>query len=1583
MNSLKIENKSPGLTGLEIAVIGMAGRFPGAKNIEQFWENLKNGVESISIFSDDRLEKSGIDPVLYRDPRYVKAKGILADVEYFDAAFFEYIPNEARVMDPQMRLFHECAWEALENAGYEPGEFKGKIGMYGGASDNFYWQALVFLSGAGDMFGDHSLYQLISKEYLTTRVSFKLNLRGPSFLVQTACSTSLVAIHLACQGLLNGECAVALAGGVSITVPQESGYIYREGIVLSPDGHCRAFDAEAKGFVGGNGVGVVVLKPLEEARRDGDFIHAIIKGSAINNDGNQKAGFTAPSVKAQASVIKAALSIGEIDPETIGYVEAHGTGTALGDPIEIEALKRAFNTPKKGYCKIGSVKTNVGHLDAAAGVTGFIKTVFILEHRLIPPSLHFKTPNPQIDFENSPFIVNTRLHEWKKTGHPLRAGVSSFGIGGTNAHVILEEAPVEIRDSEGTRGLAPLSNRQYQLILLSAKTELALEKMTQNLVEYFKDSLLNHGNRENPVNPGLILADAAYTLQVGRRALPYRRMTITQDVDGAIAALAAAGTGKVRTSHVKNENPPVIFMFPGQGSQYIDMGLGLYKTKPVFRQEMDRCFGILKPLLNLDIKEIIYLSDRSDRSDRSDNLINRTEIAQPLLFSIEYALAKLLMSLGIEPYAMIGHSIGEYTAACLAGVFSLEDALKIVVIRGKSMQQMPTGSMLSIPLPEEELKPLLNEKISLAAVNSTSRCVVSGESSAIDSFKNKLHEMGYESSLIHTSHAFHSAMMDPILTGFKKQINSIRLNKPKIPYISNITGHWIKAEDAADTGYWAKHIRSTVRFSKGIETLLEKEPAVFIEVGPGDTLSTFVKQHKNKKTSHLVLDTVRHPKDQIRDDYFLIGKMGQLWLYGIKIDWTKLYPKEKRFRIPLPLYPFERKRYWIDSDPVKAGKTMMGNPLTRKKPDRADWFYTQQWLRSPLTAKQDSPPSQSPWLLFIDDTNLGNRLVKRLEDENHRVVVVQIGESFSELKPDRYAINPGNPGDYEILFKGLEETGNIPGNIVHLWGVSGSREHDTGLEFLDRRLDLGLYSLLFTAGAISSTNIPGKIQLGVITSNMQYVNGEEELCPGKAAILGPVKIIPLEYPNISCRSIDILDPGKNKGKIEFIIDNLLREFSTGFGDQPVVAYRGACRWEETYEPVKLDLNQTTPQPPRLKEKGVYLVTGGFGGMGFVLAEHLANTLKARLILVDILTPPTEEKLDTWLYSNERKKDTRDKKQKIKEWETRGAEILVYDMDVSNYQGMKNVITQAEERYGQINGVIHTAGLIDYAGVIQRRTREMTGALLAAKIKGTLVLDELLGHHQLDFMVLFSSIGNVFYKIKFGQVGYNAGHEFLDVFSYYKQQQGRFTVTIDWNDWTQVGMAVRAAHRRNADSSSPPGNRTGSENIENILSISPEEGIDVFQRIVENNLNRVVVYHHDLHRSIEVMNNPAQVEAQTGSSDGTEENTVSLHERPGLSTDYIPPSNELEQFIIDIWEKNLGYKKIGIMDDWFDLGGDSLMLTQLISRVKEVYPVDISLNIFFKNPTAARLAEMIEELLLEKVRDLSEEELDALTGQDIL
>jgi acyl transferase domain-containing protein len=879
--------------GLEpIAIIGMAGRFPGANNVEQFWQNLRDGVESISFFTDEELEASGIDPALLNDHSYVKANALLEDVEMFDASFFGFTPREAEIMDPQHRLFLECAWEVLENAGYDSNAYDGQIGVYTGAGMNTY--LIHNLAPNHNQLKSVSNFQIFisnDKDFVPTRVSYKLNLKGPSINVSTACSTSLVAVQMGCQSLLNYQCDMALAGGVSICLTQKAGYLYQEGMIFSPDGHCRAFDAQAQGTVAGNGVGIVLLKRLSDALTDGDCIHAIIRGSAINNDGSLKVGYTAPSVEGQAAVISEAQAIAEIDAETITYIEAHGTGTVLGDPIEIAALTEAFRarTQKKGFCAIGSVKTNVGHLDTAAGVTGLIKTVLALKHKLLPPTLHFEKPNPKIDFTNSPFYVNTTLREWKTDRTPRRAGVSSFGIGGTNAHVIVEEAPT-IEPSG--------KSRPWQLLIISAKTNSALESATVNLVKHLKE------------HPEINLADVAYTQNIGRKAFNYRRMLVCQDINKASFALNPLDPKRVFTNSLEPKTRPVVFMFSGQGAQYVNMALELYQTEPTFREQVDICSELLKPHLELDLRHVLYPSEK--HTEEAAQQIRQTAIAQPALFVIEYALAKLWIEWGVSPQAMIGHSIGEYVAACLANVFSLEDALILVTARGQMMQQLPSGTMLSVPLPEEKVQTLLEGELSLAAVNGPSYCVVSGINEAIEALENHLVEQDVECRRLHTSHAFHSEMTEPILGPFTEQVKKISLNPPQIPYLSNVTGTWITAAEATDSNYWAKHLRQTVRFASGLQQLLKEPDQILLEVGPGRTLSTLALRHPDKMAQQVVLTSLRHPQDRESDVAFLLTTLGKLWLVGVQIDWSRFYDHEQRHRLPLPTYPFERKRYWIE-----------------------------------------------------------------------------------------------------------------------------------------------------------------------------------------------------------------------------------------------------------------------------------------------------------------------------------------------------------------------------------------------------------------------------------------------------------------------------------------------------------------------------------------------------------------------------------------------------------------------------------------------------------------------------------------------
>ncbi len=868
----------------EVAVIGMSGRFPKAQNIEEYWQLLKKSKEGISRFSVDELINSGVSSETLENPKYVRVASLLERIEYFDADFFGYSPSDAEIMDPQIRIFLECAWEALEDAGYNPEKYEGTVGVYAGASANFYWQYLTFsrtMNGASSIF---NTMQLNDKQFLPTQVSYKLNLRGPSVYVNTACSSSLVAIHLACNALVNQECQIAIVGGINATQSEKEGYLYEAGMILSSDGYCRAFDAEANGTIFGNGIGVVVLKPLEKAIADGDQIYAVIKGSAINNDGKDKVGYTAPSVKGQRAVIEKALEVSKVSPESISYVETHGTGTALGDPVEIEALRQAYSSGQKGYCAIGSVKTNIGHLDAAAGIAGFIKTVLALKHREIPASLHFQIPNPKISFERTPFYVNTELKQWPaKAGEPRRAGVSSFGIGGTNAHVILEEAPVIHREKK---------EREWNILCISART--------QNALKVFEENLVGHLQKNLKAN----LGDIAYTLGVGRKAFRYRKGVICRNANETIQILAKGDRGKARLGLVKEENKPVAFMFPGQGAQYVAMALGLYQQETRFREEMDRCFVIFDREMGYNLKEVLY----GEAGDPKK--INDTEIAQPLLYIIEYALAQLLISWGVEPEWMVGHSIGEYVAATLAGVLNLEEGIKLVAVRGKLMQKMAKGSMLSVMLNEQEAQKVARGRVAVAAINSTQMCVLSGKEEEIMAIEQKLNSQEVACVRLYTSHAYHSQMMEQAAEEFREYLQQCRFHAPKKKYLSNLTGDWINENEATNPEYWVKHMLKTVKFCKGIEKLLRIPNLAFIEVGPGKTLSTFVKGHEAYNAAHLVVNFIRHIKDKKSDEEYTAERLAEMWANGVNINWEKYYQPTGSQKISLPTYPFERKRYW-------------------------------------------------------------------------------------------------------------------------------------------------------------------------------------------------------------------------------------------------------------------------------------------------------------------------------------------------------------------------------------------------------------------------------------------------------------------------------------------------------------------------------------------------------------------------------------------------------------------------------------------------------------------------------------------------
>jgi amino acid adenylation domain-containing protein len=1532
-------------TGLEIAVIGMTGRFPGAKNIDEFWSNLIEGRETIAFYGHEELKKSGVSSQLINNPAYVNAYGWLEDIEVFDSSFFGYTPLEAEIMDPQTRIFHECAQEALENAGYDPFTYQKLIGLYAGAAPSFNWQAMAELSGKNNIMGWFASRNFNDKDFLGTLIAHKLNLKGPALTLDTACSTSMVAIHLAYQGLLSGDCDMALAGAVTVQTLKKEGYLYQEGMIHSPDGHCRAFDANAGGSNFSNGAGIVILKRLDDAVADRDTIYAVIKGSFINNDGIRKAAYTAPSVKGQAEVIRNAYKMAEVNPETIGYVETHGTGTSLGDPVEIEGLKSAFNTRKKQFCRIGSIKSNVGHLQNASGVAGFIKTVLILKHRLIPPSLFFEKPNPQIDFENSPFIVNTRLTEWKADRHPRRAAVSSFGIGGTNTHVILEEWPGAQSAQRTAHGKEYMEQgawsqgREYQLILLSAKTETALGRMTQNLENHFRK------------NPGTNTADAAYTLQVGRRVHSHRRMLVCKDREEAVDLLASPASRQVKTLYSGEDRRPIIFMFSGLGPQYVNMGRELYEKEPLFQKEMDRCFEILKPLMDYDLKEILYPPATCNLHLSPD--FNQTEIAQPLVFIFEYALAKLLMHWGIKPHAMIGYSFGEYAAACVAGVLSPEDALTLVAARGKLVRNVPRGVMLSVPLTREELTSILAAKHDLSiAIDNGPSCIVSGSPGAVHAFEQQIKERKLMCMPVPSSHAFHSHMMEPALKEFTGIVGTLTLNKPNIPYISNVTGDWLKDNEAVNPGYWASHLRKTVRFADGMKELLKGPSSVFVEIGPGRDLTTLTRKYfeKDKSSNHQAINLVRQSQQNFSDLYYLLDKIGRLWLLGQAIDWSAFYHEEKRMRIPLPTYPFEGNRFWIDRDalPVKTGAAP--RQYLGRKPDIADWFYIPQWTRSVLKINQSMKPTDfSCWLFFTIQTNLTSRLEKQLKGGGAVIITVKADSGFKRIGDREFTVNPRNVNDYTVLFSELSKLNLFSGNIkvVHLWNVNENPHEEPSREWFEDSQYFGFYSLIYLAKAIGRHRLGNQIQMEVITNHLQEVTGGETLSPHKATLLGAVKVIPQEYPNIRCRSIDIELPQPGSRQEKELVGQLGRELRVPSPDN-IAAYRNNYRWVQVFE--SLHLEEPSTRITKLRDKGVYLITGGLGNVGFSLAKYLVKCVGAKLILTGRTSLPPREEWQQWLTAHEADDPISSKIIKVKALRDMGGDVLVFGVDISNRLQMQEILIQSGEKFGPINGVIHAAG--DTGSIIspiENLDETACRRQFQPKIHGLQVLGELFQDKELDFCLLISSLSPILGGLGFA--AYSAANTYMDTYvhKYNKTNPMKWT-SVNWGDWK----------------SEKPSTVSSSSLAE--LEMTPQEGIKTFERILAHcQSNQVIVSSGDLQTRIDQWVKFASLDEEIPVVKGK---SPTLHQRPNLMTSYVAPRNQLEQDIAAIWEQLFGFRQVGVQDDFFELGGDSLKAITSISKMHRKLDVLLSLVEFFNRRTIEELAKYIVSMKKVKYRSIA-------------
>ena len=1438
----------------DIAVIGMAGRFPGAANIAEYWELIRGAKEGLRTFSDEELLNEGIDPELVTAPQYVKVKGWLDGADRFDAAFFGVTPKEAESMDPQIRLLAECAWEALENAGYTPGAATGPIGIFAGSSANYHWLDYVGISAETTARFDTMIRN--EKDYLAPRLAYMLNLTGPAVTVQTACSTSLVAIDLAAQSLLAAKAEMALAGGAGLTYPLMSGYLHEEGMIFSPDGHCRAFDAAAAGTVCGNGVGMVLLKPLEAALADGDHIHVVLKGSAVNNDGAAKIGFTAPSVEGQAGVITQAQRRAGVDAESIGYVETHGSATPLGDPVEVAALTRAFNSQRRGFCALGSVKTNVGHLDAAAGVAGFIKTVLALEHKTLPPSVHYERPNPEIDFHASPFYVNAEAREWRTEGLPRRAGVSSFGIGGSNAHAVLEEAP--------TSASRPPRTTSPQLLVLSARTPSQLDELSRNLAQHFA------------VHPELDPADVAFTLHAGRKRFPYRRMLVCEDLRTAAAAL----TEPPKTIGTATEAPPLVFLFGGLGSQYAGMCRGLYESEPSFREPMDRCFDILRP--TLDLKPLLF---GHGQEDSGQNALHRFDVAQAAVFSCEYALAQMLMSWGLKPSAVGGYSFGEYVAASIAGVFTLEDALAIVCERGRLLMAAPPGAMLSVPLPSVETAPMLTGSLAVAIDNGPS-CVISGPRDEVAEFAARMKRRKIWTTPVEAERAVHSPLMLSTARDLEDRIARYTRREPSIPFVSNVTGAYFEAGQTVDPSYWARHLCGPVRFAEMLRTLMELPNAVFVEIGPGRDLTNLVQYQLEPSSLPRAMGLIRRLQESIDDRTFLLNRLGQLFLRGVEMDARAFYRGRNCRRTPLPSYPFERQRFW----PVRPGRSGPGLKTAGSALEQASspdsTLYFPAWKQAPRLRNREMPPAR--WLIFSDDSAVASALAAELERRGQAAALRgPSGEDLADLR-----LADGSPPDH----------------VIHLLTVPKSQKDPFAA--LDRLTRDGFHHLLELSRALTAQAPDHKISIHVVTEGIAEIGGEAGPRPEAALLQGPARIIPFEYPNLLCHLIDIRLPDPTAQADPNWIDALLTECVQPKPPKEI-ALRGRSRWELVYD--RLTPASAEMQTP-LRHQGVYLITGGFGALGLALAHRLAERYQANLILVG---------------RNLKRPEV------LREVEALGCRVAAEAADVTDAAAMRAVVERTIANFGAIHGVFHLAGIAD-GGLIQNRTREQNDAVLAPKTRGVLALDEALNGVSPDFVVLYSSINAI--VSPYGQVAYASANAFLDSFALRRSGTGSRTISINWDTWKEAGMAVSA--------------RVGAAgDLE--YGLSTQAGLDTLDRILRGCEPRVVVSMSDLPSRLARHERDGGI--PTTSLPNRPRVTQSPHSRPELAVAFAPPGNELEERIGVVLAEYLSLQKVGIDDNFNDLGASSLDLIQIGQRLKRALRRDVAVVDLYKNPTVRALA----------------------------
>jgi len=1459
----------------DIAIIGMAGRFPGAHTHEELWALLMQGKESIQF--EARAQNDAAQPST--QGHIVHACANVADTELFDAPFFGYSAREADLIDPQQRIFLECSWEALENAGYDPLGLSQRVGVFGGSGVNTY---AMRLSGAGKSELQSLQVTLANdKDYLATRVSYKLNLIGPSVAVQTACSSSLVAVHLACQSLIDLECDMALAGGVSIRSPSPTGYRYTPGSIFSPDGHCRAFDERASGTIAGSGAGVVVLKRFAQAIADGDPIYAVIRGSAINNDGHDKAGFTAPSIEGQARVIQAALFAANLSPSEIDYIEAHGTGTPLGDAIEIAALKQVFtDRDPTRPCLIGAVKTNLGHLDTAAGVAGLIKTALSLQKELIPATVHFERPNPTLELEGSGLKIVSERQAWPAMADSVRhAGVSSFGMGGTNAHLVLAEAHSSFVPD---RAISPAP----QILTLSARTPAALDRATARLLSHI----------EKHPQP---LEDVAYTLQIGRTAFQHRRVFVCSDNNDAMYSLAQARIAAEHPLSDLSACVPLIFLFPGQGSESKLMGAELYEHNGCFRTHFQSVAGLIRQYGGPDIQTAVVSEASTAKSEPWGTLH-----AQLALFAIEYATGKLLIELNARPAALIGHSLGEITAACLAGVFTLDAAVRFVLARGRLMHSCGGGAMLAVGLSERAAARLCEHSISVAAVNGPEVTVLCGTSADIERLYTQCKQQQVLCTYVNRAHAFHSAMMQPCVAELASLASHLNLQRPRIPLL-DIEGQWVTG---VHSDYWGSQVTQTVRFASCIQTAAAKfADALFIEVGPDQILTRLARlnvAHLDCKCASIA--TFKAAADTASSYKTFASALAHLWTRGVRLNWPLLHSDTVR-RTSLPTYPFERSRHWaIENESVDglgAGRDSARLPLER-------WICVPTWVKAPhgRTRGRARTEADGRWLILTEGP-IGNALIGHLSKAGAQVVEVRAGTAFSRVDDSLFTINLGSEADYLRLLQ-LTGVDSSPCTVVYLCQAASQSQLQPSPDG-----SCELLPLLRLARASQQARLKS-LDIVVAGHGITGCYPGELIEPSRALLTGAAACLPLEMPTVSCSIIDLPAQAEPAEVARHIVD----EACHGPLPQPM-ALRESGRWLRLFVP--LNIQPAGADVSVFRHGGTYLLVGGTGALGTGLARLLAEQYHAKVILMSRSAgSPTPSSSS----------------------DVNGADILRVSVDITDRKAFSEAVELARGRFGKIHGVLHLAA-IPSGGLIQARTEAAGRAVLAPKTLGAANVLEVFSDTQLDFLVLFSSVTAVSGAL--GQCDYSAANAFLDSLPLSRLVAScPFPVcAIAWDAWQ---LDSWQSHSLNA----LPQARAAAREYRDQFGIRLDEGLTMLRTCLAAGLSQCVVTTRELNSVIAAHR---ALDADSLSS------LLSLSRNEDSPACAVAHRTELAAGVLGIWAEVLGTSAASnpAGSRFLDLGGHSLLAIELAARIKNLLGVQIELRWLLANPTAEELLQLID------------------------